>query len=52
MILKYFDRQVWANSADPQEQSDQGLLFAIPSAPFRLNIKYLHSPTISLDEPI
>ena len=38
---KFSDRQVWANSVDPdqtEEQSDQGLhclpLFAIPSASF------------------
>ena len=29
---KFSDRQVWANSADPDQTADQRLDFAIPSA--------------------
>ena len=31
---KFSDRQVWANSADPDQTADQYLDFAIPSASF------------------
>ena len=31
---KFSDRQVWANSADPEHTADQHLDFAIPSASF------------------
>ena len=31
---KFSDRQVWANSADPDQTADQHLDFAIPSASF------------------
>ena len=33
-VPKFSDRQVWANSVDPEEQSDQGL----HSLPFRLHL--------------
>ena len=40
-VPKFSDGQIWANSADPdQEQSDQGL-FAIPSASFALRKRHL-----------
>ena len=31
---KFSDRQVWANSVDPDQTADQRLDFAIPSASF------------------
>ena len=33
-VLKFSDRQVWANSVDLEEQSDQGLHYL----PFRLHL--------------
>ena len=30
-VPKFMDRQVWANSADPDQQSDQGTPIAIPT---------------------
>ena len=41
-IIKFSDRQVWANSADPDQTAHRGVvlsgstLFAIPSASFGL----------------